>query len=54
MTIILVLVAGVLALAVAAVMLARASSPTQSVNQLLYETEHPVSPTAVPVVGRTR
>ena len=38
-----VLVAGVLALAVAAVMLARASGPTRSVNQLLYETEHPAT-----------
>jgi hypothetical protein len=45
-----ILVVGVLALVVAAVMLARASGPTRSVNQLLYETEHPVA-APVPVAG---
>jgi hypothetical protein len=45
-----ILVVGVLALAVAAVLLARASGPTRSVNQLLYDTEHPVAG-AVPVAG---
>ena len=42
-----ILVAGVLALVVAAVMLARASGPTRSVNQMLYETEHPAAAPAV-------
>ena len=45
-----ILVVGVLALVVAAVLLARASGPTRSVNQLLYDTEHPVTG-AVPVTG---
>jgi hypothetical protein len=38
---ILVVTLGVLALAAAAVLLARASGPTRSVNQVLYDTEHP-------------
>lgn len=47
---VLILTVGVVVLATAAVMLARACGPTRGVGQLLYETEHP-APTSI---GRKR